>query len=68
MISLASARHGGTTEERKVLALEMIADQLLLIHADLVTIDTHSQWDTPEQTASPDHSATDDLEGQEDEG
>lgn len=68
MISLASARHGGTTEERKVLALEMIADQLLLIHADLVTIDTHSQWDIPEQTGPPDLSATNDVEVREDEG
>ncbi len=68
MISLASARHGGTTEERKVLALEMIADQLLLIHADLVTIDSHSQSDIPEPTASPGPSPTHDVEGWEDEG
>jgi len=68
MISLASARHGGTTEERKVLALEMIADQLLLIHADLVTIDSHSQSDIPEPPASPDLSTTNDVEGREDEG
>lgn len=68
MISLASARHGGTTEERKVLALEMIADQLLLIHADLVTIDSHSQSDIHEPPASPDLSTTNDVEGPEDEG
>ena len=32
-------RRSGTSEERTVLALEMIADQLALIHADLCSID-----------------------------
>ncbi|WP_395393711.1 hypothetical protein WBP07_01340 [Novosphingobium sp. BL-8A] len=68
MISLAAARHGGTTEERKVLALEMIADQLLLLHADLLAIDAHSRSDIPEQTPSQDVSAADDAEGREDAG
>ena len=31
-------RHFGTTSERHVLALEMIADQLALIHEDLAAI------------------------------
>jgi hypothetical protein len=68
MISLAAARHGGTTEERKVLALEMIADQLLLIHADLLAIDAHSQQDITEQNGSPDLSNTQDVDGWENEG
>jgi hypothetical protein len=33
------ARRARTSEERKVVALEMIADQLALIHADLCSID-----------------------------
>jgi hypothetical protein len=36
---LANARRARTSEERNVLALEMIADQLALIHADLCAID-----------------------------
>lgn len=67
MISLAATRHDGTTEERKVLALEMIADQLLLIHADLLAIDAHSRSDVTGQTASLDLSDTD-LDGWENEG
>lgn len=67
MISLAATRHEGTTEERKVLALEMIADQLLLIHADLLAIDAHSQSDTTGQAASLDLSEAD-LDGWENEG
>ena len=35
----ADTRRVGTSEERKILALEMIADQLVLIHADLRSID-----------------------------
>lgn len=35
----ADTRHAGTSEERTVLALEMIADQLALIHRDLCSID-----------------------------
>ena len=39
------ARGAGTSEERKVLALEMIADQLALIHADLRSIDDFARAD-----------------------
>lgn len=35
----ADVRRARTSEERKILALEMIADQLALIHADLCAID-----------------------------
>lgn len=68
MISLAAARHDGTTEERKVLALEMIADQLLLIHADLLAIDAHSQQKITEQIGSPDLNSAHDVDGWENEG
>jgi hypothetical protein len=68
MISLAAARHDGTTEERKVLALEMIADQLLLIHADLLAIDAHSQQKITEPIGSPDNGPTQDVDGWENEG
>ena len=36
-------RNTRTSEERQVLALEMIADQLALIHADLCSIDDFSR-------------------------
>lgn len=38
-VDQADTRRAGTSEERKVLALEMIANQLALIHADLCSID-----------------------------
>ena len=47
----ADVRGARTSEERKVLALEMIADQLALIHADLCVIDEFSRSGAGIETA-----------------
>lgn len=47
----AKARYVGTSEERTVLALEMIADQLALIHCDLCSIDDFARAGTSEHAA-----------------
>lgn len=47
----ADVRGAGTSEERKVLALEMIADQIALIHADLCAIDDFSRGGASTETA-----------------
>jgi len=47
----ADVRRARTSEERKVLALEMIADQLVLIHADLCAIDELSRGGASIETA-----------------
>ena len=52
----ADARGAGTSEERKVLALEMIADQLALIHADLCAIDDFARGGGASIEAAPDNS------------
>ncbi|WPZ07617.1 hypothetical protein [Pelagerythrobacter marinus] len=48
------ARRAGTSEERKILALEMIADQLALIHADLCSIDDFARADAASCCSAPD--------------
>lgn len=50
----SDAREAGTSEERKVLALEMIADQLALIHADLCAIDDFARAGAARSGPAPD--------------
>jgi hypothetical protein len=51
----ADVRGAGTSEERKVLALEMIADQLALIHADLCALDYFARGGGARIEAAPDN-------------
>lgn len=51
----AGVRTARTSEERKVLALEMIADQLALIHADLCAIDDFSRGGGASIETTPDN-------------
>ncbi|HEY6814889.1 MAG TPA: hypothetical protein VI168_05050 [Croceibacterium sp.] len=55
----ADVREAGTSEERKVLALEMIADQLALIHADLCAIDDFARGGGASIEAAPDSGEAD---------
>jgi hypothetical protein len=48
------SRGAGTSEERKILALEMIADQLALIHADLRSIDDFARAGLASSGLAPD--------------
>ena len=49
---LTQERSTSTSDKRRVLALEMIADQLALIHSDLASIDIHLRGAGSSDTAS----------------
>jgi len=54
MLDLTDARRNEASEEETMLALEVIANQLLLIHADLLTMDRLSNPSRADrQTAAP---------------
>ena len=61
-------RRTRTSEERKVLALEMIADQLALIHADLCSIDDFARAGTASSGPAPGGGEVDEQDRWDNEG
>ena len=67
-VDQSDARRARTSEERKVLALEMIADQLALIHADLCSIDDFARAGTASSGPAPDDVEVDEQDRWDNEG
>lgn len=61
-VDQSDARRARTSEERKVLALEMIADHLALIHADLCSIDDFARAGTASSGPAPDGGEVDEQD------
>lgn len=67
-VDQSDARRARTSEERKVLALEMIADHLALIHADLCSIDDFARAGTASSGPAPDGGEVDEQDRWDNEG